>query len=147
MNQKHTNKNFQKHYQSIKHLGSRSGQTFCLFWSGSQLQRLSADDKISKFSFFKKSFRNTFRVSNSLDQDQGRRLSVLIWIQPVCRQQKSQLRGKEWNLTSSHYAVHSYLGAQGLSSRVLDSRLRGRGFKPHRLHCVVVLEQNTFILA
>ena len=38
-------------------------------------------------------------------------------------------------------------GAQWLSGRALDSRPRGRGFKPHRRHCVVVLEQDTFILA
>ena len=31
--------------------------------------------------------------------------------------------------------------------RVLDSRPSGRGFEPHRRHCVVVLEQDTFILA
>ena len=35
-------------------------------------------------------------------------------------------------------------GAQWLSGRVLESRLRGRGFEPHRRHCVVVLEQDTF---
>ena len=34
-----------------------------------------------------------------------------------------------------------------LSGRVLDSRPRGRRFKPRRRHCVVVLEQDTFILA
>ena len=34
-----------------------------------------------------------------------------------------------------------------ISGRVLDSRPRGRGFEPHRRHCVVVLEQDTFILA
>ena len=39
------------------------------------------------------------------------------------------------------------LGAQWLSGKVLDSRLKGCGFKPHRHHCVVVLEQDTFILA
>ena len=39
------------------------------------------------------------------------------------------------------------LGAQWLSGRVLDSRPRGRGSEPHRRHCVVVLEQDTFILA
>ena len=39
------------------------------------------------------------------------------------------------------------LGAQWLSGRVLDSRLKGRGFEPHRRHCVVVLEQDTFFLA
>ena len=31
-------------------------------------------------------------------------------------------------------------GAQWLSGRVLDSRPKGRGFEPHRRHCVVVLE-------
>ena len=36
---------------------------------------------------------------------------------------------------------------QWLSGRVLDSRPKGRGFEPHRRHCVVVLEQDTFILA
>ena len=38
-------------------------------------------------------------------------------------------------------------GAQWLSGRVLDSRPKGRGFEPHRRHCVVVLEKDTFILA
>ena len=33
------------------------------------------------------------------------------------------------------------------SGRVLDSRPKGRGFEPHRRHCIVVLEQDTFILA
>ena len=37
-------------------------------------------------------------------------------------------------------------GAQWLSGRVLDSRQRCRGFEPHRRHCVVVLEQDTFSL-
>ena len=37
--------------------------------------------------------------------------------------------------------------AQRLNGRVLDSRPRGRGFEPHWRHCVVVLEQDTFILA
>ena len=36
---------------------------------------------------------------------------------------------------------------QWLSGRVLDLRLRGRRFKPHLRHCVVVLEQDTFFLA
>ena len=38
-------------------------------------------------------------------------------------------------------------GAQWLNGRVLDSRPKSRGFEPHRRHCVVVLEQDTFILA
>ena len=38
-------------------------------------------------------------------------------------------------------------GAQWLSGRVLDSRPRGRRIEPNRRHWVVVLEQDTFILA
>ena len=38
-------------------------------------------------------------------------------------------------------------GEQWLSGRVLDSRPKGRGFEPHRRHCVVVLKEDTFILA
>ena len=34
------------------------------------------------------------------------------------------------------------MGAQWLSGRALDSRLRGRGFEPHRRHCVVSLSKN-----
>ena len=46
------------------------------------------------------------------------------------------------------YLQHVYLkGAQWLSGRVLDLRPKGSGFEPHRRHCVVVLEQDTFILA
>ena len=41
----------------------------------------------------------------------------------------------------------SFVGAQWPSGRVLDSRPKGRGFEPHRRHCVVVLEQDTLILA
>ena len=46
----------------------------------------------------------------------------------------------------SRYLLLPYLGAQWLSGRVLDSRPRGNEFKPRRRHCVVVLEQDTFIL-
>ena len=48
------------------------------------------------------------------------------------------------------YIIHvtfTTMGAQWLSGRELDSRRMGRGFEPHRRHCVVVLEQDTFILA
>ena len=33
-------------------------------------------------------------------------------------------------------------GAQWLSGRVLDSRLKGSRFEPHRRHCVVSLSKN-----
>ena len=45
------------------------------------------------------------------------------------------------------FIIHIYKGAQWLGGRVLDSRPKGRGFEPHRRHCVVVFEQDTFILA
>ena len=45
------------------------------------------------------------------------------------------------------FQISLYMGAQWLSGSVLDSRPKGRGFEPHRRHCVVVLEQDTFILA
>ena len=38
------------------------------------------------------------------------------------------------------------IGAQWLSGRVHDSKPRGRGFEHHRCHCVVVLEQDIFLL-
>ena len=44
-------------------------------------------------------------------------------------------------------SVQSVMGAQWLSGRVLDLRPKGSGFEPYRRHCVVVLEQDTFILA
>ena len=43
--------------------------------------------------------------------------------------------------------LHIGLGGQWFSGRVLDSRPRVRGFEPHQRHCVVVFEQDTFILA
>ena len=38
--------------------------------------------------------------------------------------------------------THIKGGAQWLSGRVLDWRQRGRGFEPHRCHCVVSLSKN-----
>ena len=43
------------------------------------------------------------------------------------------------------YFLNMYQGAQWLSGRVFDSRPRGWGFQPHQRHCVVVLQQDTFI--
>ena len=48
-----------------------------------------------KSTFLKNSFRNTIRVSDNLVPDQARHLSVLIWVQTVCKgyQQTKQLSG------------------------------------------------------
>ena len=40
------------------------------------------------------------------------------------------------------YITSFYKGVQWLSGRVLDSRPKGRGFEPHRRHCVVSLSKN-----
>ena len=52
---------------------------------------------------------------------------------------------KKYNNYVSVLNILEYLlvqRAQWLSGRVLDARLRGRGFEPHQRHCVVVLEQD-----
>ena len=56
--------------------------------------------------------------------------------------ESSQSKGREFES-----ACALVLGAQWLSGRVFDSRQRGRRFEPRRRHCVMVLEQDTFILA
>ena len=55
--------------------------------------------------------------------------------------------GQNFVLPSDFLSFIALMGAQWLSGRVLDSRPRGCRFEPHRCHCVVVLEQDTFILA
>ena len=45
------------------------------------------------------------------------------------------------------FCTDRWWGDQWLSGRVLDLRPRGCGFEPHPRHCVVVLEQDTFIPA
>ena len=62
--------------------------------------------------------------------------------------------GPRMNSTEDNYIYRlamniadSIEGAQWLSGRVLDWRPTDRGCEPHRRHCVVVLEQDTFILA
>ena len=53
--------------------------------------------------FQKNSFRNTIRVSNGLDLDQGLRLSVLIWAQTVCQSYQQTTKG-----TASKESVNGY---------------------------------------
>ena len=51
------------------------------------------------------------------------------------------------NVTDGRTHARTDEGAKWLSGRVLDSRPKGCGFESHWRHCVVVLEQDTFILA
>ena len=49
----------------------------------------------------------------------------------------------DWQqMATENYVSNNFWGAQWLSSRVLDSRQRGRGFVHHRGHCVVSLSKN-----
>ena len=48
-----------------------------------------------------------------------------------------------WLITSSsHILTYMYQHCMCFSGRVLDSRPKGRGFEPHRRHCVVSLSKN-----
>ena len=75
----------------------------------------------SKSTFFRKFLSGMQSVSNSLEPDQARHCVGPV-LAPNCLQRLS--------------------GAQWLSGRVLDLRPRGRGFEPHRRHCVVSLSKN-----
>ena len=63
---------------------------------------------------------------------------------PVFSNDTDMLSNKVAKLT--HFYLNSW-GEQWLSGRLLDSRPKSLGFKSHLPHCVVVLEQDTFILA
>ena len=56
--------------------------------------------------------------------------------------------GSTYQLNTYHLDLQFELkrdgGAQWLSGRVLDSGPRGRGFEPHRRHCVVSLSKNIY---
>ena len=75
---------------------------------------------------------------------------LLSWTGPKHRDQSSFTTWHLYCVRKIDYNANillHYKGAQWLSGRVLDSRPRGRGFKPHRRHWVVVFEKDTFILA
>ena len=46
------------------------------------------------------------------------------------------------NIANTLFDTVNETGAQWLNGRVLDSRPKGRGFEPHRRHCVVSLSKN-----
>ena len=61
---------------------------------------LSSVDFFFKINFFKKSFKNTIRVSNSLDPDQARHvvrpdLGPKLFAKVISRRQKLPLAGKD----------------------------------------------------
>ena len=52
------------------------------------------------------------------------------------------IHNEELMLKTQWKFMTAKLGAQWLSGKVLDSRPKGRGFEPHRRHCVVSLSKN-----
>ena len=81
-------------------------------------------------NFFKIIFFKKFFEGLDSDQDQNS-------VEPDC----------VVSLCKTLYFLLSNEGAQWLSGRVLDLRPKGRRFELHRHHCVVVFEQDTFIIA
>ena len=70
----------------------------------------------------------------------------MLWV--VKMPLKGEVGGCALNSDGNFIVDHGKIwGAQWLSGRVLDSKPKCCGFEPHRRHCVVVLEQDTFILA
>ena len=104
-------------------------------------------------------FENSLELWTQIRAD---KMPDLIWIQTVWHSVMVFLKEfLKWLILKyiSKLVIKSYpackncplsqgsLGAQWLSGRVLNSRLKGRGLEPHRRHFVVVLEQDTFTLA
>ena len=91
----------------------------------------------------------------SLDQKAVKHYKVYnIILSPATATLKSERMAAELRINVLKFlTLFTYLtqtkcmGVQWLSGRVLDSRPKGRRFEPHRRHCLVVLEQDTFILA
>ena len=81
------------------------------------------------------------------------RSEVFTWFLEQTKNQIYFLQEKLISLLSCKYYFtpkkkhDANQGAQWLNGRVLDSGPRGCWLEPHRRHCVVVLEQDTFILA
>ena len=71
----------------------------------------------------------------------------MYWVRGLGREIIDLELNRSFPLFYSVPVVYFNAGAQWLNGRVLNPRPRGRGFEPHWRHCVVVLEQDTFILA
>ena len=78
--------------------------------------------------------------ANSVDLDKTAPRS-LIWIHTVCYRLRHYKMISRWRTADYIKLRLAAEGAQWLSGRDLDSRPRGRGFEPHRRHCVVSLSK------
>ena len=75
--------------------------------------------------------------------------SGAVWLGPHCLPFLTLVIYAADNMNRCHFQMNicpvlqqEVSGAQWLSGRVLDLRQRGRGFEPHRRHCVVSLSKN-----
>ena len=86
-------------------------------------------------------------------RSEGKSQSIIRKLLPLDNRLNNRKFNRKFQYCMISYTKRSRLflyeieGGQWLSGRVLDSRPRGRGFEPQERHCVVVLEQDTFILA
>ena len=100
------------------------------------------------------SLQNTFTIkANNMNPDLklNSHRSSLIWVHLTARialEQDTCIRSLVLvRLRNTCPNISEKSVAQWLSGRVFDPRPTGRGLEPHRRHRVVVLEQDTFILA
>ena len=98
------------------------------------------------------------QVSNNEQQNTDHQYSVTFKTQPVYGSPRTLDPTHEMMLTIFLFSefgleeccnfqlsiniISTFVGAQWLSGRVLDSMPRGCGFEPHRRHCVVSLSKN-----
>ena len=90
------------------------------------------------------------RVSNS----QLVRPAVKIPFMAVCENHRKRLKLHQCCPGCGHFCTQvsiliepHCMNMERSGSVVLDSRRRGHGFEPNRRHCIVVLEQDTYIQA
>ena len=102
-------------------------------------------------SFERVHFTQLIKYSNRLARSVLLYNKQAVWsglsVSYKCHAQFSHSKSTQFKGGKKLLNAYSVMGAQWLSGNVLDSRPKGRGFEPHRRHCVVVLEQDTFILA
>ena len=89
--------------------------SICVYYRGICQYLCSLPRHLSVFVFITKAF-----------------VSICVYYQGICQY---------LCLLPRHLSVLVFTGAQWLSGRVLDSRPKGRGFEPHRRHCVVSLSK------
>ena len=115
----------------------------CCIWQ----EKANWDIKLKRKAAFGLRGKHGYLVNNNqIMPRQSLSCCISIYITPLPNFPLINLQDSS-NLLNSSIYLQAEWKTVWLRGRVLDSRPRGRGFEPHRRHCVVVLEQDTFILA